>query len=303
MKESYVPGELYGPEWFKERAAGALRRLGPDEWDFSDSLLLYTPSGEDEYVQVQSGASPYHEIVTAPEHAYLAQVAWDIVATLPDEFEYIDLGPGTEHKEQFFFDAARMQGKKFTYTPIDISEYFLEQSRQYAAKQGIGGVPVRASFEELLGPGRASVPRVVSLGLTYSNYDPKKALALLQQIAGRNGYALINSQIRERTDTERLKGIYAGMRGMFDGKLALLGLKPEDIDDYEATDEVKVWCRVKNVTPALQARGMKPGDRLLVLQSLRPSRASLEEDLAAVPHQSFDTGGSFVATLLTPASA
>ncbi len=63
---------------------------------------------------LQREDDPYAKLITEPERAYLQSIADDIVAELPDGFEYIDLGPGTAHKEQFIFDAARKAGKTFT---------------------------------------------------------------------------------------------------------------------------------------------------------------------------------------------
>ncbi len=300
MESPEAQKELYGQAWRVDRAFDSLRPLRPHEKDFSDSLLLYTEAGEEEYAHVQDAENPYHRLVTAPEHAYLAEIAERIVAELPDEFEYIDLGPGTEHKEQFFFDAAKKLGKKFKYVPVDISKTYLSMSREYAKQQGVDVTPVRASFEELIGPGRNSPPRFVSLGLTFSNYRPEEALRLLREIAGENGYAFVNSQLRERTDMQKLQEIYGGMRAMFDEKLALLGLGKDDVADFEATDGVEIWCRVLNSNPRLEAKGVKSGDRLLVLKSLRPSKESLEQIMAGVPHATYDTGGPFVATLLKP---
>jgi len=300
MKNEAAPQRPYGPEWFKKRAFESIHPLGPHEWDFSDSLLLYTEAGEEEYEHVQDTTNPYHELVTKPEHEYLAEVAEQIMAELPDEFEFIDLGPGTEGKEQFFFDAAKKLGKKFKYVPVDISKAFLSGARENARKQRIEVTPVQASFEELPSPGSSSLPRFVSLGFTYSNYHPKEAIRLLRGIAGEKGYVFINSQLRERTDTAKLQEIYAGMKGMFDGKLAFLGLSPSDVSELETTDGIQIWCRVLNSNPQLEAKGVKSGDRMLIFQSLRPSKESHEQDMAKTPHTTYDTGGSFVATLLTP---
>src|SRR3990167_10504065 len=127
----------YDNEWFKNRALKNLRLISPNIWDYSDSLLLYISSGVEKYESLQEDDTPYFRLVTKPEREYLQSIAKDVVDLLPPNFEYIDLGPGTEHKEQFFFDELKKQGKKFTYTPVDISDYYLKLSEKHASDQGI----------------------------------------------------------------------------------------------------------------------------------------------------------------------
>lgn len=202
-------GEKYNHAWFVERAMGSVNKIGDNTWDYSDSLLLYMPSGVVEYEAVQNTDTPYYRLVTAPEHEYLQQVASDIVSELPDVFDYIDLGPGTEHKEQFFFDACKAQGKTFTYFPVDISEHFLNLAQTYAEAQNIETKTLKGSFEELPDVlGVSQKPRFVSLGLTFSNYNPVHITNLLKQIAGKNGFIFINAQMRDRTDMLQLRAIY-----------------------------------------------------------------------------------------------
>lgn len=303
--------EDFSRPWFQKRALAGLKEIGePTEghtdWDYSDSLLLYLSGSDEKYDSIQETDTPYHRLVTAPERAYLEEIADRIVAELPDHFEYIDLGPGTEHKEQFIFDAAKRAGKTFVYRPVDISELYLKLAVAHASEQGIPAEALRSSFEGLVDAlGTSSVPRFVSLGLTYSNYDPKELLPLLERIAGPGGTAFINAQIRERTDTKALTEIYMEVaKAMTAEKLKLIGLDPEkDIERYEVTDEVKAWCVLRNSTPTLESMGIRAGDRLLVFQSLRPTRAALEEALSGsfTEEVLFDTDGPFVGAVLKAA--
>jgi hypothetical protein len=281
-----------------------LHQTGDGQWDFSDSLLLYASAGETAYEAVQNTDTPYHELVTAPERAYLERIADEIVSQLPDKFLYVDLGPGTEHKEQFIFDAARRQGKTFTYVPVDISKAFLDASETYAQEQGIPTAAIQSSFEGLQGHFKTlGYPVFVSLGLTYSNYPPEEAIKMLKNIAGPNGYVFINSQLRDRVDMQRIREIYSTpeIYAMCDAKMALLGFNPEtDIARRETTDGVQVFYTVRNVPPALQAKGMKEGDRILVMQSLRPTKESMRTAVgdASEAFMLFDTDESFVGALL-----
>ena len=304
MNEQTENKEMYSLDWFEERAFSSLRKISDGVFDYSDSLLLYIPGSDEEYEKIQYEGNPYHEMITAPERKYLQQIMKDVVARLPENFEYIDLGPGSEHKEQYAFDQILEQKKKCVYRPVDISEKFLTKAAEYAEKQGISTEPVQASFEEL--PNvlqKSKVPRFVSLGLTYSNYDPQEILKLLTDIAGSNGYVFIGAQIRERIDVKRLVEIYAkDVLSIATAKLKLLGLDAKvDIEDLHTDEGIQMWCTLKKVTPRLAEMGLKIGDRILLFQSLRPSMEKLKQDLDEASFSNytmFDVGESFVDVLL-----
>lgn len=293
--------EKYNQEWFTERAFKSLKRFSSNTWDYIDSLLLYTPSGSDVYESLQETNTPYFRLVTKPEHEYLKAVSKNIANLLPDKFEYIDLGPGTEHKEQFMFDELKKQGKTFTYIPVDISDHFLDLAASHAENQGIRTKKIRASFEELpelLGPN--AIPRFVSLGLTFSNYAPQEILELLAKIAGKNGYIFINSQIRDRVDMNALQKVYQNDAAhVADEKMRLIGLDPiEDITARVADDGFRVSCIVLKTNKKLEEIGVKNGDTLVVFQSLRYTKDSLEKALQEFDYVIFDTGSSFIGTII-----
>lgn len=294
----------YSLDWFRERAFSSIRKISDGVFDYSDSLLLYIPGSYEEYEKAQHEGNPYHDVVTVPERNYLQQIMKGVVARLPQNFEYIDLGPGSEHKEQYVFDQILEQGKKCVYRPVDISEKFLNEAVDYAEHQGILAEPVRASFEEL--PSilkKSDKPRFVSLGLTYINYNPQEILKLLADIAGSNGYIFIGAQIRERVDVKRLVEIYAkDALPVANAKLKLLGLDAEvDVEDLHTNDDIQVWCTLKKVTPRLAEMGLKVGDKVLLFQSLRLSIDKLKHDLNEAGFSNytmFDIGESFVDVLL-----
>ena len=291
----------YNTEWFKDRAFKSLKKISDGVWDYSDSLLIYISSGVEIYEALQEVNTPYFNLVTKPEHEYLKTIAKEVADSLPNSFEYIDLGPGTEHKEQFLFDELKKQGKTFTYVPVDIADHFLDLAENHAGSQGITVRKTKASFEEL--PellGEPKVPRFVSLGLTFSNYDPREIINLLARIAGKNGYVFINAQMRDRVDMNELLKVYQDDAvHLADEKLALLGLDPEnDVSPRMADDGFHVWCTILKPSSALLDLGITEGDKLMVFESLRYTKDSLEEILKDFNHQTFDTGSSFIATLI-----
>ncbi len=297
-----VSNGKYDADYFHARALNSLKKIGDGLWDYSDSLLLYTPGTEQGYESIQKGDDPYAELITKPERTYLKKIAHDIVAKLPDRFEFVDLGPGTAHKEQFIFDAAKTQGKKFTYVPVDISDYYLKFAAGHATAQNIPTSPLQSSFEELPQKLTSAGPRFVSLGLTFTNYDPKEILQLLNRIAGPNGFIFVSAQIRDRIDMENITRIYKeDVRIIIDPKIELLDLDPiTDISKYETDDGVRMWCALKNTNATLNFLGIRPGDKLLMLQSLRYTKETLEAAIASsgLKYSLLDTGDTFIGALI-----
>lgn len=296
----------YSLAWFQERAFDSLKELDNNVWDFSDSLLIYAPRNEDKYERIQQAESIYSQLVTRPERRYIESIAPDIAKLLPQEFDYIDLGPGTEHKEQFIFEAVKRPGKYFNYIPVDIDEKYLELAAGHAEQQGIPVVPIRSPFEELADRLPVShMPRFVSIGLTYTNYAPSTILPLLKSIAGDNGHIFINSQIRERINMPEMVEVYSQeVYALMGPKIKLLGLDPvKDIAEHWCDDGIRAWFSLKNSNDRLSKMGIHPGSKILVYYFLRPSLESLQNDVSGSFHKYklLDTGKTFVGSLLSTA--
>ncbi len=294
---------LYNEAWFKARAFASIHKLGEDQWDYSDSLLLYTPGSEQEYESIQQGDDPYAELITKPERSYLEKIAPRVAKELPQEFEFIDLGPGTANKEQFLFDELKKLNKRFIYRPVDISNHYLELASEHASKQGIAVNPLRSEFEEASNKlGLPAIPRFVSLGLTFTNYNPETILAVLKNIAGTGGNIFVDAQMRDRVDMKAVTQTYAkDAKALVLPKLKLLGLNPDrDISKYETNDGVQMWVTVKNPSRELKDIGVKSGDSFLLFQSLRYTKEDLESVIRKHTRsfKLFDTADSFVGALL-----
>ena len=108
--------------------------------------------------------------------------------------------------------------------------------------------------------------------------------------------------MRNRLDMEALRKVYAedGLT-LADDKLKLLGLNPDtDVTPRTADGGIKVWCDVINPSKELKEIGVVEGDKLLVFQSLRYTPEQLREEVekASKDYKIFDTGSSFIATLI-----
>lgn len=293
----------YGTPWFQDRALRSLKKIKDGVWDYSDSLLLYTPDSEGGYESMQKGEDLYAKVITEPEREYLISIADRIVTELPEKFEFIDLGPGTANKELYIFDASKRAKKEITYRPVDISENYLKSATDFAIAQHVRVKPVRMSFEELPDHlGRPDIPRFVTLGLTFSNYKPNEILELLKEIAGGHGNIFIDVQLRDRVNMKDLVATYAhDVKTLADSKIRLLGLDPKtDVLDWRVDDEICGWYTLEHTNSTLEKIGLRSGDTLLVFQSLRYTRESFERVLIAtnLAYTLFDTGGAFLGALL-----
>jgi len=275
--------DKYNLEWFKQRAIASLKKIDDQSWDYSDSLLLYSEGTEEEYVTIQKEENDYYKLITKPEQDFFNTVASHIAKRLPEVFDYIDLGPGTEHKEQSIFDELKKQNKRLTYIPVDINQRYLDLAQDHAAKQDIATKPIRASFEELaILLGSVKRPRFVSLGLTYTNYHSAEILTMLKNFAGEGGFIFVDQQMRERADMVKISALYnRDVYALAEPKLRLLGLNPKnDISEHQSDSGIRVWSVVKNPTNQMQKLGITPGSKLLVFQSLRRTLHEFQEDIS-----------------------
>lgn len=291
----------YDIAWFEERAFRFLKPIKTGVWDFSDSLLLYVPKATQYYESIQKDGESYGDSITKLETEYLKNIASEVVKELPDDFDYVDLGPGTAYKEQYIFDEAKRVQKRLTYVPVDISSDYLQSAAKHAVDQGIEVVPILSSFEELPELLRKrNTFKFVSIGLTFGNYEPVVILQLLKRIIGSIGYAFINVQMRDRVDMTKMREVYEQIFPMTYAKLGLLGLSREDIFHEEVDDGIRIWCTLRRSNPRLESIGVHAGDKLLLLQSLRQTKQSLEETIALEfpTYMLFDHGDPFVGALL-----
>ena len=295
----------YDMTWFTTKAHSSLYKIQEGVFDYTYPCLDYHPLAAVHYEKKQESGNPYERLVTTPEKEFLIKIAKDLVSFLPKKFEYIDLGPGTAHKEQYFFDELFKTEKEFIYIPVDIYQRFLEMSATYAADQKIKVDPILSSFEELpevLTPSSSEdVPRFVSLGLTVYNYHPDDILPLLKKIAGENGSVFVSIQVRERLDmTEMLKGYTDLDSEYFSEKLKFIGIAPEDLDPLEVDDKISISATLKKSNPILEAKGMSVGDKLGIFQSLRHTEEYFTECISKYfnKYEKFDVGTSFIGYLL-----
>jgi hypothetical protein len=304
--ESVEQAIEYGSnEWFLQRAKEKLIKVEDGLWDYSDSALFWTDDVVKEYEEAQKGEEDeYKKKVTDAETLYLKHVVSDIVSELPNEINYIDLGPGTENKQDVFLKEMIDGGKDIIYTPVDINKRILDVVEQHVSSFGLPIHKVHASFEDMEEKiGKENMPRFLSLGLTFLNFKVEDLLDIFKKVINKNGSIFINTQPREKVkDFDKLVEAYSGphLMSIYNSKLKLIGLSvDENVGSIEVTDEVKVYFNVKNPTPEAESRGISSGDKLFLFQSMRypleELKSKLEKDFDC---KYFDTDDEYVAVLM-----
>ena len=293
-------------EWFLNRAKESLIKIKEGEWDFSDSALFWTDEVVKKYEDAQTVEQDnYKKHVTDKETIYLKRITPTLISRLSQKINYIDLGPGTENKQDYFIDEIKSQNKELVYTPVDINARIVDAVSLHISKKGINVFPVHSSFEDMEQFIKdKTTPRFISLGLTFLNFKIDDILGIFKASLNTNGVAFINTQPREKVkDLEELKKAYSGAHviEMYNQKLKLIGLEiNENIGDIEVTDEVKIYFNVKNPTEKAVELGIKSGDRIFVFQSMRYPIEILKSKLEGqFDCEYFDTEEEYLAVLLT----
>lgn len=290
--------------WFAKEAFRSLKKIEKGSWDYSSSSLLYTLQGSTSYEKIQKdqGEDSYKNIVTSVEKLFIQKIAPKIVKNLPDKFHYIDFGPGTEHKEEYFLEAIKAQGKQALYVPVDISKYMLDIANQYAEQKGFHTHPIHQTFENVTYEldGLAPDFRFISLGLTFVNYGPQRILSLLNQSVNHHGSSFITVHLRDRIDIEAVRKVYEKtVRDIIFSKIGLLGLNPGvDITEIEVTDAIEIFCTVKNTNEILDRVGIRAGDKMLLFRSYRYTLNDLKSLLRNYDTDYYDEGVEFIGCVI-----
>jgi hypothetical protein len=82
-------------------------------------------------------------------------------------------------------------------------------------------------------------------------------------------------------------------------KVRLIGLDPvQDITPSLVDDGLRVSFFILRSNKTLEDLGIKNGDKIIVSQSLRYTKESLENELRDYNHELFDTGSSIIGAII-----
>src|SRR5512143_211932 len=145
------------------------------------------------YFYDERGSRLFEEITRLPEY-YLTRAEREIlvaqaarIVELTNARTLVELGAGSAAKTRILLAAMRSRAEPVTYVPIDVSEEFLEQTRDALEEElpWLRVEPVVADMNVAF-----ELPPVVDtpvlfafLGSTIGNFDTPSAIALLRRIA------------------------------------------------------------------------------------------------------------------------
>lgn len=179
------------------------------------SKLFYDERGSQLFEEICQLGEYY---LTRTELAIMQSSAAEMAGLLGRSVVLIELGSGASVKTRILLDHL---DSPVAYVPVDISRDHLEQSAQQIADAypDLEVLPVCADFTQPFGfPDRLSqrCRRVVYFpGSTIGNFDPPRALSLLQnipQLCGSDGALLIGIDLKK--DPLRLHAAYNDAQGV-----------------------------------------------------------------------------------------
>ena len=293
----------FSKQWFKKEAIKSIKQLKKGVWDFSSSVMTYSPESAKIYAEL--GRTAYGETVHSEESLLIKSVTSQIIKSLPDSFSYIDLGPGSGEKSVLLLETCKSEGKQIDYIPVDVSKFLLDKAVETVRKMGFISRPKLATFEELPNDkeflNSLRPERFVSLGLTYINYEPSEIHKLLKKLIGPRGQSFITVQLGDRIDLEKTKKLYriSANEKIFLAKLKLLDIDKADIKNFEITNEIKVFVILKKAPNILEIKGIKKGDKILVWKTFRPTLKNFVSNISQdFRYILYDKGLEFVAAVL-----
>jgi hypothetical protein len=79
----------------------------------------------------------------------------------------------------------------------------------------------------------------------------------------------------------------------------LLGLDPlVDVSERFADEQITISCFLKKTNEVLQRRGLEIGHKIILFQSLRPTKDYFMKLLGSFKYHIFDKGTSYISALI-----
>jgi L-histidine Nalpha-methyltransferase len=162
--------------------------------DVREGLMRRPRELSPKYFYDERGSRLFEEITQLPEY-YLTRAERDILVARASEIveltgarTLVELGAGSAAKTRILLAAMHERSEHVTYVPIDVSEEFLDQTRDALERElpWLDVEPVAADMSDAIDvPSGVDTPVLFAfLGSTIGNFDAPSAIALLRRIAG-----------------------------------------------------------------------------------------------------------------------
>jgi len=235
---------------------------------------LYSPGAADIYKDIQCNAV-YGDTLTNPEIDFLEINARPIMSLIKKDFNFIDLGPGTEYQKQsILLSSAQSLGKHVeNYIPVDVNYQILDESSSFIGKKfNVDTVICQSSFEKLHQHGFMSigdVPNFIYLGPTFMNFGFERITEMIDSWL-KPGDIFFGSVQHREGFIQNPSLQYAGinMKMLLEKKLSLLGLTPDEYQ-LEINDKVTCLAHIRTEPKSQRASMLKKGDTVLTMMSIK----------------------------------
>lgn len=193
--------------------------------DVRDGLMRRPRELSPKYFYDERGSRLFEEITQLPEY-YLTRAEREILVARAAEIvkhtgarTLVELGAGSAAKTRILLAAMHERSVRVTYVPIDVSDEFLEQTREALERElaWLDVEPVVADMSVAFDvPSGIDAPVLFAfLGSTIGNFDTPSAIALLRRIAARmrpNDHLLLGTDLRK--DPRILNAAYNDSAGI-----------------------------------------------------------------------------------------
>lgn len=246
----------------------------------NDSKTWYvTPSQAKAYLDSHDDPK-YASKMLGPEYALLQNNVDLIVEGLPEEFVYVDLGPGLAKKSRLILEHAIATGRKPVYSAVDISPIMLETAEHTLSDLNLESKTFLGDFSKkdnlyLVNKQLPNKPKFVYLGATISNYNTAYILDVLSSCFSSDDLVYLSMQekpenidfvIKQYETQAYTQGLAEGVRQLgFDSTKMKVRFNEE-------THDVENYLEVEEVPFLLENMNVKAGDEVVFFTSKKSTR-------------------------------
>ena len=198
-----------------------------------------------------------------------------IISRLAPPVNVIDLGPGYPDKTFPLLERMRAQRLAGRYTPVDINDRFLKLAADACRPFGFPVEPCHLLFEELpmrLSRMSDSSARLVLMGVTFMNYDPRRACRLLSRLIQPGGAAVIAVELLRDDSLESVMRPYRSSQARAFNFLPLeiVGVDAGSVDYFVRFERGRIEMGFEILSPVSVGKvRLQPGRRIVTSFSCR----------------------------------
>ncbi len=252
----------------------------------NDSKTWYmTPEQGRGYIAVHD-SEQYASGMFDSEYCLLQKHSSKLMGLMPDNFTYLDLGPGAGKKSKLILNEAIALEKTPFYGYVDVSSFILGAAAETLQDLNLEQKPFLGNFVDednlsLMKQQLPNQPKFVYLGSTFANYEPNCLLYTFRHFLNSNDVLYVSMQEKPENIDSLLEqySVEAYPSGFLEG-LSQLGLHPKQLEVRysEKNQRVENYVVIEKV-PSLLENYVKEGDKIVFFTSRKTTRDNFEKDI------------------------